>query len=144
MRSTRELEGRLRARGERLTPQRRAVIDVLAQAEQHLTMQAVQQQAAAKGVDLNEPTVYRILQWLNDLGVVSQTDLGQGGCVYELIAEQPHHHLVCLACGSVLEVDDRAMAGLREFLRQEYAFEPRIDHMAVYGICRVCREAGEQ
>lgn len=136
-----DLESRLRARGERLTPQRRAVIAVLAESGEHLTIQAVQQQLAARGLDLTETTIYRILQWLNDLGIVSQTDLGQGGWVYELIADQLHHHLVCLACGHVMEIDDSAMVGLRAYLRREYAFEPRIEHMAIFGVCHACQQA---
>lgn len=129
----------LRQRGERLTIQRQAVIEALAEARQHVTVQAIQQQVQAKGIALNEPTVYRILQWLNDLGLVSQTDLGQGGCVYEVIAEHPHHHLICLQCGSVIDIDDQAMESLRRYLRATYQFEPRIDHMAIFGICQGCQ-----
>lgn len=134
-----KLISHLRQLGERLTVQRRMVIETLVDANQHVTVQELQQQIAAKGVTLTEPTVYRILQWLNDLGLVSQTDLGKGGCVYEPIADQPHHHLICLNCGGIINVEDDVMADLRARLREKYHFAPRIDHMAIFGVCEVCQ-----
>ncbi len=133
---------RLRAQGERLTIQRRSVIDVLCASGDHLTVQDIQTRLAAGGTELNETTVYRIVQWLKDRGAVAQTDLGQSGVVYQVIDRTLHHHLVCLHCGRVIDVDDQVMGSLRERLRQKYAFEPRIDHMAIFGLCRDCRERG--
>jgi Fur family ferric uptake transcriptional regulator len=83
--------------------------------------------------------VYRILQWLKDLGIISQTDLGARGMVYELIDETPHHHLVCLNCGAVIGLDDSFTEDLRRRLRVEYSFEPRVDHLAIFGWCRHCQ-----
>lgn len=132
----------LRARGERLTVQRRWVIDALCASGDHLTVQQVQHRLAEQGAALTETTVYRILQWLKEREVVAQTDLGQSGVVYQVIDRQPHHHLVCLHCGQIVDLDDRVMDGLRARLRQDYDFEPRIDHMAIFGVCRACRERG--
>jgi Fur family ferric uptake transcriptional regulator len=137
--STDDVIARLRAQGERLTIQRRMVLDALCERGEHLTIQDIQQRARAQGADLNETTVYRILQWLNERSVVSQTDLGQGGTVYQIIASMPHHHLVCLNCERVIDIDDSVMDPLRERLRREFDFEPRIDHMAFFGTCRDCQ-----
>jgi Fur family ferric uptake transcriptional regulator len=138
-----ELVHDLRARGERLTVQRRMVLEILCAQREHLAVQDIQQQLQQNGVDLTETTVYRILQWLKEVGVVSQTDLGQTGTVYQLVGTHPHHHLVCLSCGRVIDVDDDAITPLRDYLRREYGFEPRIDHMAIFGLCPVCVAAGK-
>ncbi len=130
----------VRARGERLTIQRRLVIEVLCEHHDHLAVHDIQQMLADQGYALSETTVYRILQWLKDLGLVSQTDLGQSGIVYQVISERPHHHLVCLNCGRIIDIDDRVLAPLREVLKQDYDFEPRIDHMAFFGVCGACRQ----
>ncbi len=130
---------KLREAGERLTIQRRMVLEVLCDGGNHLAVQDVQMRLAERGIELNETTVYRILQWLKDTGVVSQTDLGQRGIVYQIIGAHPHHHLVCLNCGHVIDIDDSVLEVLRERLRQEYDFEPRIDHMAFFGTCRECQ-----
>jgi Fur family ferric uptake transcriptional regulator len=139
MTSVEKLIETLKRQGERLTIQRRLVLDVLCESDDHLTVHDIQQRLHQHEANFTEPTVYRILQWLKDLGLVSQTDLGQRGIVYQLIGQQPHHHLVCLACGHVIDIDDEAMAALRDHLRRFYDFEPRIDHMAIFGLCRACR-----
>ncbi|MEP0764911.1 MAG: transcriptional repressor [Chloroflexota bacterium] len=134
---------RLREQGERLTIQRRAVIEALCASGDHLTVQDIQTRLAAQGTALTETTVYRIVQWLKERGAVAQTDLGQSGVVYQVIDRELHHHLVCLRCGRVMDIEDGVMDALRERLRREYAFEPRIDHMAIFGLCRDCRAGGE-
>jgi Fur family ferric uptake transcriptional regulator len=131
----------LRERGERLTVQRRMVLEILCEHGDHLAVQEIHQRLEQDGVDLTETTVYRILQWLKEVGVISQTDLGQTGAVYQLVGTHPHHHLVCLSCGAVLDVEDDVFALLRDTLRREYGFEPRIDHMAIFGLCRACQDA---
>jgi Fe2+ or Zn2+ uptake regulation protein len=139
-----ELMHDLRERGERLTVQRRMVLEILCASGDHLAVQDIQLQLQHNGVELTETTVYRILQWLKEVGVVSQTDLGQNGTVYQLVGIRPHHHLVCLSCGTVIDVGDDAITPLRDYLRQEYGFEPRIDHMAIFGLCPVCAAAGNE
>ncbi len=133
----------LQERGERLTLQRRLVLDVLCDTpEDHLAVGDIAQQLDQRGTVLPETTIYRILQWLKDAGVISQTDLGQRGIVYQIVGGHPHHHLVCLSCGRVIEVGDEIMEPLREAVRSSYGFEPRIDHMAIFGLCDDCRRAG--
>lgn len=139
-----DLVAQVRARGERLTIQRRLVIDVLCEQRDHLAVHDIQQTLAEQGYTISETTVYRILQWLKELGLVSQTDLGQNGIVYQVISEHPHHHLVCLNCGRIMDIDDHILSPLREALKQEYDFEPRIDHMAFFGVCGACRQQEEE
>jgi Fur family transcriptional regulator, ferric uptake regulator len=141
MMSTSEVIAQVQARGERLTIQRRLVIETLCAAGEHLAVQEIQQRLVVGGCEISETTVYRIVQWLKDLQLVSQTDLGQNGVVYQIIGDHPHHHLVCLNCGHVIDVDDDLLAPLRAMLRRDYDFEPRIDHMAIFGVCGACREA---
>jgi Fur family ferric uptake transcriptional regulator len=129
----------LQARGERLTIQRRLVLEVLQASKGHMAVEDIRECLAARGMALDAATVYRIVQWLKDVGIVAQTDLGKGSTVYELIGGECHHHLVCLACGSVTSLGDEVFEPLREFLRCHCGFEPRIDHMAIFGQCRVCR-----
>ncbi len=133
-----EILRKVRERGERMTIQRRLVIQVLCQGD-HVTISEVRQRLQAAGHTLDESTVYRILQWLKDLGIISQTDLGARGMVYELLDETPHHHLVCLNCGAVIGLDDSFTDDLRRRLRTEYSFEPRVDHLAIFGWCRHCQ-----
>ncbi len=139
MKSSQQIVDVLRQRGERLTLPRRLVIDVLCHSSEHLTLNDIQEQLQHDEYQLSEPTVYRILQWLKNQGIVSQTDLGHSRVVYQLIGGMPHHHLVCLQCGRVVTLDDSYLDPLRDNIRQYHDFEPRIDHMAVFGLCAECR-----
>jgi Fur family ferric uptake transcriptional regulator len=138
--STDEVIRDLQARGERVTMQRRMVLEIVGQEDHHFTVQEVQQRLHQRDLILPETTVYRILQWLKEVGIVSQTDLGQRGIVYQRIGAPPHHHLICLSCGAVLDMPDDLIVPLRDYLRQTYDFEPRLDHMAFFGLCHVCRQ----
>lgn len=140
MTSTDHILAQLRAQGERLTIQRRMVIETLCDHDEHLSVIDIQSRLAEQDNKLNETTVYRILQWLKDTGVVSQTDLGQRGIVYQIIGPHPHHHLVCLNCGYVIDLDDSVLEPLRTQLHLEYGFEPRLDHMAFFGVCHDCHQ----
>ena len=131
----------LRQRGERLTIQRRMVIEALASGD-HQTIARIQEKIEQQGLILDSATVYRILEHLNTIGVVSHTDMGTRGIVYELISGKPHHHLVCLSCGAVIEMDDTYLNKLRESLQDEFAFHARLDHMAIFGYCHACQKKG--
>ncbi len=121
-----------------MTIQRRLVIEALHQSATHLTINDIQACLQNQGHSLDESTIYRILQWLKSLSIVSQTDLGERGIVYELLGETPHHHLICLGCHAVIGLDDSLASDLRERLQREYGFEARVDHMAIFGWCREC------
>jgi len=137
--TTQEILERLKQQGERLTVPRRLVIDILCEQGDHLTVQDIEHRLQQRNVHLSEATVYRILQWLKNLGIVSQTDLGKSEFVYQVLDDRPHHHLVCLSCHTIIDIDDTLMTSLREQLSRQYGFEPRIDHMAIYGLCQNCR-----
>jgi Fur family ferric uptake transcriptional regulator len=140
MRTEHELVNYIRQLGERITMPRRAVIQALCDLGGHQTTQNIQIYLETQGDSIQEPTVYRVLQWLKDLALVSQTDLGRSGIVYELLSSPPHHHLICLGCGRVENFDDAALVPLRTHLQNMHGFGPRIDHMAIFGLCQACRE----
>jgi Fur family ferric uptake transcriptional regulator len=123
----------IQARGERLTIQRRLVIDALCKQPGHRSVAELEAMT-----HLPEPTIYRILQWLKELELVSQTDMGEQGIVYELVSSPPHHHLICLNCGKTIDVPDDLFVELRKQLRRDYQFQARIEHMAMYGWCKSC------
>lgn len=130
---------RLHVKGERLTIQRRLVLETLCAHKGHMTVEGIREQLAGRGMALDQATIYRIVQWLKETGLVAQTDLGTGSIVYEIIGGDCHHHLVCLECGTVTDLEDEALEQLRELLRRQHGFDPRIDHMAIFGRCHYCQ-----
>lgn len=131
----------VRAKGERVTIPRRLVIEALLEsADHHRTIQDIQAHIQQHQPDfsISDTTIYRILQWLKNLEIVSQTDMGRAGIIYALIDEPAHHHLICLSCGTISNLDDTAFDALRQHIQQQYGFTARIDHMAIYGQCPAC------
>lgn len=130
----------LRHKGERITAPRRWTLRILLEQRGHLTIEQIHQQLTMHGVHADEATVYRTLQWLKDHGIVAQTDVGQGADVYSLLDEEPHHHLICLNCGETINADDEIFASLRDQLAERYGFHPRIEHLAIFGLCDRCHQ----
>ncbi len=131
----------LRARGERLTPQRLMVLDAVRELAGHQTAEAIHEHVRARYPYANLATIYRALAWLKEQVLVSETDLGGGQIEYEYLGESRHHHLVCLRCGHQQAFGDEVVAPLLTTLRERFDFEPRIDHLAIFGTCRHCRAA---
>lgn len=131
---------RIQARGERVTIQRRLIVEALCAAEGHRSISDIQTwiKATHPEYELQDPTIYRILQWLKDLELVSQTDMGSTEIVYELLGHSYHHHLICLNCGRVINLEDSYLAPLRQALSADLGFQARIEHMAIYGFCPTC------
>lgn len=134
------LPSHIRRPGERLTRQRRAVLRLFTATSGHLTAEDILATLKKDFPNLNSGTVYRELAWLKDRGLISETDLGKGCKVYERVTDPPHHHLICLCCGEVVDLDDRYFASLRLSLQQETGFLLRIEHFAVFGICPTCQK----
>lgn len=140
MTSFESIIGQIQAHGERVTIQRRLIVEALCAVPGHRSIVDIQGwlETAHPEYDLQAPTVYRILQWLKALELISQTDMGSAGIVYELLDNPHHHHLICLNCGKVTNLNDGYLETLREALAGDFGFQARIDHMAIYGLCPAC------
>jgi Fur family transcriptional regulator, ferric uptake regulator len=132
------LAARLRAAGQRVTPQRLMILGAFAHPGEHLTAEQVFARVERLTPALNRSTVYRTLELFRDLGLISETDLGGGVRQYELLDDGRHHHLICRACGEMIELDDALLEPLRDRIRDRYGFAAGIDHLALFGWCAVC------
>ena len=132
---------RLRRLGLRVTPQRLLVMEALMAHGGHMTADDVMRWTAERYPAINLATIYRTLDLLATVGLVTQTDLGGGAVRYELAGETAHHHLVCERCGGVTELDDAVVAPVWERLLREYGFRASSRHLALFGVCRACRAA---
>lgn len=131
----------LRANGVRLTPQRVMILNILFESDGHLTAEHIFERARVSYPYLDLSTVYRTLEFLCDRHITTETDLGGGQKVYELVGEQPHHHLVCRVCGQMIEADHALFEPLQRALMERYGFAADILHFAVFGVCESCRQS---
>jgi Fur family ferric uptake transcriptional regulator len=134
---------RLRARGLRWTPQRRILVEVLAKTDGHVTGAELVERCRAVDPDTIPSTVYRTLDVLEDLGLLSHSHDQDGREEFHVLPDIEHGHLYCRQCGAQAELaaDDKAVvASLRAF-DQERGFEIDLSHLTLIGRCASCRAA---
>lgn len=139
-----ELEAALRARGIRLTPQRQLILDAIATLDGHISAELVHRKVVEQFPNVNISTVYRTLELLEELGILSHTHFDDGIAQYHLAEAGLHQHLVCRSCGRVQELEMALLLPLGAELRRRYGFETDLAHSALVGLCRECAEAGAQ
>ena len=111
----------LRSRGGRVTAARRAIVTALLESANHVTADDLTAAVQRAHPDVHESTIYRCLDALEELEVVDHVHLGHGRAVYHL-ADERHQHLVCSACGAVVEVPDEVFDELTARLEAEFGF----------------------
>jgi Fur family ferric uptake transcriptional regulator len=130
----------LREEGYRLTPQRMMILSAILDNKGHISAEEIHRRVCQQYPFVDISTVYRTLNLLKKLRLITETDLG-GGCVhYELVDEGRHHHMICRVCGSTLALQHRFLQPLQRRLLKEYGFAADIDHFAIFGLCQECHE----
>lgn len=120
----------------RLTPQRRAVLDLIADREGSFTAVEIFQAGRRKKSRLGLATVYRTVDLLRRTGSVRPL-AGDARPAYVRCEPGHHHHLVCLACGAVEETDLCGAPSPAE-LKRRYGFKAETHELDVYGTCARC------
>jgi Fur family ferric uptake transcriptional regulator len=133
---------RLRLRGLRSTPQRRIVIEVLAEADGHVTGAELVERCRARDASTIPSTVYRTLDVLEDLGLVRHAHGADGREEFHVLPADEHGHLYCAECGVTWEIDASHAATIAEAFRGVDGFEIEIGHVTLVGRCRQCASAG--
>jgi len=131
----------LRARGLRWTAQRATVLEVLAGSPGHVTGSVLVERCRELDPATTPSTVYRTLDVLEDLGVISHSHGIDGREEFHVLPVLDHGHLICSACGSEDELAATDAATFLAGLGERYGFDARIDHLTVVGRCRACRHA---
>ncbi len=133
----------LRRAGHRVTPQRLLILRALRHARGHVSASQIADEVRRQFPSIDVSTVYRTLDVLKRMRLVSETDLGTGDAVFEWLPERPHHHLICTSCQGVDVIDHTYFEPLERRLREERGFRPNFDHFAIFGLCRCCAEADD-
>lgn len=130
----------LRQVGYRLTPQRMMILAAVRDSPGHLAADEIHARVREKYPYVDISTVYRTLELLKELCLITETDMGRGRLVYEFRGtEPPHHHMVCQECNRTFELDHRFLEPLEDMLLKEHGFQANIHHFAVFGRCADCR-----
>ncbi len=133
-----DIISKLGRQGYRLTPQRMMILEAIEGADSHISAEEIYTRILARYPYMNISTVYRTLELLKELGLVTETDLGDGRVRYHSMRKGRHHHLVCQQCGAIIDLDESVLAPLKEALLREYKFSADLRHLAIFGRCSSC------
>nr|WSW70657.1 transcriptional repressor [Streptomyces sp. NBC_00995] len=133
-----DLLQRLRARGWRMTAQRRVVAEVLAGEHVHFTADEVLARAVSRLPEISRATVYNTLGELVSLGEVTEVATDGRAKRYDPNAHRPHQHLVCSGCGAIRDVHPSGdlLAGLPE--SERFGFTVSEAEVTYRGLCPDC------
>lgn len=124
----------------KLTSARQAILEYLDQIQDHATAKQIHAQLKQRLPSLNLTTVYRSLEYLVNHKLISIADIGIGSPVYEKVHEHPHHHLVCLNCHEIIEIEHEPISSFFNSLEEEHNYRVQTNHLVLYGTCLDCQK----
>ncbi len=126
-------------KGQRLTTQRRLILDALRHSQEHLDADELYRLVKDRDARISLSTVYRALHLFKELGLVDERYLGAEHHHYEAKGAREHHHLVCLGCGKIVEFESPLTDRMKQEVSGQSGFE--ISGVEVYmeGYCDGCR-----
>ncbi|MBI4786813.1 MAG: transcriptional repressor [Chloroflexi bacterium] len=133
------LRAGLRENRRKLTRPRQVVLEIISQANHHLTPAEIYRQAKMKYPHLGLTTVYRTLDLLVELGYVQRIHLAEGCHSYAPIAQSHGHHLVCSNCGRAEEFSDCDLEGLVQSLQGKTGYAIDVHVLELMGLCPDCQ-----
>jgi Fur family ferric uptake transcriptional regulator len=146
----RVLAEELASKGVRMTAQRRAVIEAIQTAPEHVDAESLLSLAKRSTANIDRATVYRTIELLKKHGLIDELDLmhleGEKH-FYEARTKTDHLHLACFRCGRIEEFASPLFDQLKEQISRETGFSVRVARLEVGGSCPNClpgEAAGQQ
>ena len=133
---------RLHDHGLRWTPQRRALIEVLAGTDGHVTGAELVERCRAVDPATIPSTVYRTLDVLEEIGFVSHSHTADGREQFHVLPVVEHGHLECRRCHDSWEIPADEAAELVAALERSRGFSVDLSHLSILGLCATCLAAG--
>ncbi len=133
----------LQEKGYRLTRQRRLVMAVLQESQEHLDAEALHSKARERDPRISLATVYRTLAVLKEVGLVKEHRLGEEHAHFEAAPQEPHYHFTCLGCGKVIEFTAPEVAQVVRRVGKQKNLQISDVHLFLSGYCDQCQKGDE-
>ncbi len=134
----RQFERACRERGLARTTQRRTLLEMILDREDHPTADQVYEQARTRIRGISRTTVYRILDTFVELGLVAKICHPGPAARFDPKIHR-HHHLVCLNCEGIIDLEDKRLNDIAWPDVRGLGFEIRDHHVHFRGVCSACR-----
>jgi len=132
------LQERIRKLGFRVTPQRQLILEAIERAGEHATFDEIYAEVNQVSPHISQATVYRTLEVFSRHRLIHGNEMA-GGRFYEIVAANPHHHLICHSCWMDIKIDNAELKKLFNRLDKETGFLVLGEHYIFMGLCKDCR-----
>lgn len=137
-----DLKEMLKEKGYKLTPQRRCAIEsIVLDKNKHFSVEELFLKVKDSCPEVGLATVYRTVQLFEEIGIITKHNFDDGCYRYELTNPEEnhsHHHLICLKCGNVIEVENDLLEELEHQIEEHKEFKIINHHLKFYGYCKNC------
>jgi len=134
-----ELVTSLRANGHRLTPQRLAVLRLLAESPDHPSVEQIYERVRRRHPMISRATVYKTVEMLKGMAMVLELEFS-GANRYDGRRVEPHLHLICRGCGSIQDLELPALLREATEVAERTGYELLGHRLDFYGLCPNCRK----
>ncbi len=134
-----ELLAKLRAQEYRITPQRIALLRLLAASDRHPRAAELHEQLREQFPTISLATVYKTLNLLKGLGEVQELSFCNDDKRYDGHDPSPHPHLVCVRCHKIIDLDAADLDGLEQDVARAWDFRILSHRLDFFGICSECQ-----
>ena len=122
----------------RATRQRAAISALLENLDDFRSAQELHDELRKRGEGIGLTTVYRTLQQMAATGTVDTLRTDTGESVYRLCSDHHHHHLVCWACGSTVEIQGSQVEKWAAEVARKHGFTEVTHTVEIFGLCSRC------
>lgn len=125
----------------RLTPQRMAVLKILAGGNGHPSVEQIYEQVHRDFPTTSIATVYKTVAMLRELGEVLELGFPDGSNRYDGCKPYSHPHVICTRCRTILDLDLTGLKDLTREISAETGFRISTHRVDFFGLCRTCQDA---
>jgi Fur family peroxide stress response transcriptional regulator len=138
-----EMHSKLRRMGFRVTPQRLAVLRVLAASEGHPTVEVIYERVRREFPTTSIATVYKTVHLLKRINEVLELGFPEGGNRYDGNKPYPHPHVICVRCSKILDPDLQSLTDMTSEISESTGFEIVTHRVDFFGLCPECNDKGK-
>ncbi len=127
-------------KGFKNTLQKDYILKALYNTDEHLSVEQITSLVKNRyNIDVGIATVYRTMNFLEEMGIVESLDVGDASKRYELCNSLHHDHMVCTSCGKIIEFTDEKieLSQIKVAKRNGYVMKDHV--MTIYGLCEDCQ-----
>ena len=129
---------KLRDSGHRMTPQRLAIVKILAKSEDHPTVENIHDRIRKDFPTMSLATVYKNIELIKSLGEVLELGFPDGSNRYDGNKPNPHPHVICIKCKKIFDPDLDSLDEMQKEVALETHFKILYHRLDFFGICSKC------